>query len=292
MSGCTVGPDGKLLDAKDIVWFEDADSSEPINHTTTPSSTTTASTSTANHAPAPVVAGARRSGRAIRPSIRVTDPDNAEAHKLKGPNTNPDNAEASSLATMHKRKASRTMVAERHINRKVAIDDNGSTDGSEVSDYKPDVVELPPASSDNEAGETEPDEEADIGYASTKAMGDADREVSISFLQKLHDISTSVRNLADMSRLIALPIFTPSSIRKMNMSTPTSVQKRRVIFVKSVGKCLSVINSLLIICADKTHNLVQKVYLQGITSSKVACLHCVCTFHGRSNTGTQHLYHC
>jgi hypothetical protein len=44
MSGCTVGPDGKLLDAKDIVWFEDADSSEPINHTTTPSSTTSVAT--------------------------------------------------------------------------------------------------------------------------------------------------------------------------------------------------------------------------------------------------------
>ncbi|KAN0113659.1 hypothetical protein V8E52_007458, partial [Russula decolorans] len=178
MSGCAVGPDGKLLDAKDIVWFEDADSSEPINHTTTPSSTTTASTSTTNHAPAPVVAGAHHSGRTIHPSIRVTDPDNAGAHKLKGPNTNPDNAEASSSATMHKHKASRTMAAGRSINRKVAIDDNGSTDGSEVSDYEPDVVELPPASSDNEAGETKPDEEADIGYTSTKAMGDADREES------------------------------------------------------------------------------------------------------------------
>jgi hypothetical protein len=43
MSDCTVGPDGKLLNAKDIEWYEDADSSEPINRATTPSVTTTSS---------------------------------------------------------------------------------------------------------------------------------------------------------------------------------------------------------------------------------------------------------
>jgi hypothetical protein len=115
MSDCTVGPDGKLLDAKDIVWFEDADSSEPINHAITPSSSTAPSTSAtihpffcggSAHAPAAVVTGACRSGHAICPSIKITDPDNAKAsafankHKLKGLTTNPDSAEA--LATMHK----------------------------------------------------------------------------------------------------------------------------------------------------------------------------------------------
>ena len=64
MSDCAVGPDGKLLDAKDIEWYEDADSSEPINQAT--------SSSAAIHpffrggpAPAVVVAGARRSGRSL-----------------------------------------------------------------------------------------------------------------------------------------------------------------------------------------------------------------------------------
>ena len=84
MSDCAVGPDGKLFDAKDIVWFEDADSLEPINHAITPSSSTAPSTSAtihpffrggSAHAPAAVVAGACRSGRAIRPSIKITDPD-------------------------------------------------------------------------------------------------------------------------------------------------------------------------------------------------------------------------
>jgi hypothetical protein len=77
------------------------------------------------------------------------------------------------------------MAAGRRINRKVA-DDEGSTDGSELSEYEFEVeVEELPASSDNDAGNTEPDEDAHIGYADTKAMADADREVSLlSFLQK------------------------------------------------------------------------------------------------------------
>src|ERR1700685_1168477 len=128
MSDCAVGPDGKLLDAKDIEWYEDADSSEPINQVTTPSVTTTSS-SAAFHpflrggpAPAVVVAGARRSGRATRPSNRITDPDNAEAL---------------SSATTHKRKASGSMAAGRRINRKVAVNDEGSADGGEI---KPNIL--------------------------------------------------------------------------------------------------------------------------------------------------------
>ena len=124
MSDCAVGPDGKLLDAKDIEWYEDADSSEPINQATTPS-VTTASSSAAIHpffrggpAPAVVVAGARRSGHATRPSNRITDPDNAEAL---------------SSTTTHKCKASGGMAAGHCINGKVAVNDEGSTDGGKNS---------------------------------------------------------------------------------------------------------------------------------------------------------------
>ena len=66
-----------------------------------------------------------------------------------------------------------------HINCKVAVNDKGSSNGSETSDYKPDVAELPAASSNKDAGETEQDKDTNIGYASTKAMGDADCEVSV-----------------------------------------------------------------------------------------------------------------
>ena len=35
MSDCAVGPDDTLLDAKDIEWYEDADSLEPIKQAAT-----------------------------------------------------------------------------------------------------------------------------------------------------------------------------------------------------------------------------------------------------------------
>jgi hypothetical protein len=96
-----------------------------------------------------------------RPSNRITDPNNAEALPS---------------ATTHKRKAFGGMAAGRLINRKVAIDDEGSTDGGEINDYKPDIAEHLAMTSDDEAGDTEPDV---LAYASTKAMGDADCEVRL-----------------------------------------------------------------------------------------------------------------
>lgn len=167
MTDCAIGPDGKLLDAKDIEWYGDADSSEPINQATTPSITTTSS-SAASHpffrgglAPTVVVAGAHHSEHATCPSNRIT---------------NPDNADALSSATMHKCKASGGMTAGRRMNCKVAIDDEGSTDDGEIDDYEPDIAEHPAMTSDDEAGNTKPD---NLAYASTKAMGDADNEVRL-----------------------------------------------------------------------------------------------------------------
>ena len=150
MLDCAVGPDGNLLNVKDIEWYEDVDSSEPINKATTPSSITTTNSSTTIHpffhggpAPASVVAGAHHSGCVTHPSNRIADPDNAEA---------------SSSTTMHKRKASGSMGAACCINCKVAVNDKGSTDGSKIDDYEPDVAEHPATASDNEA-DTEPEED-------------------------------------------------------------------------------------------------------------------------------------
>jgi len=171
MSGCAVGSDGKLLDAKDIRWFEDADSSEPINHaTTTASITTTPNSSTTTHlffrdgpAPTAEVIAAQHSGRATRPSLRITDSDNAEG----------------AYASRHKRKASQGIAAPgRHINHKVADDNKESSDSSEISDYEPNVAEaviLPAESSDIEVGDMEPEDDSDTGFTATKAMGDVDR---------------------------------------------------------------------------------------------------------------------
>ena len=102
-------------------------------------------------APAVVVAGARHSGRATRPSSRIT---------------NPNNAEALSSATTHKRKASSGMAAGRRINHKVAVNDKGSTDGGEIDDCEPDIAKHPATTSDDEADDTEPD---DLAYEPTGA---------------------------------------------------------------------------------------------------------------------------
>ena len=159
------------------------------------SSTTTASSSAAIHpifcgAPAVVVVGACRSGHAIRPFNRITDPDNAETL---------------SSNTTHKRKASGGTAASHRVNRKVTmnlddegstdsnktddykpniaerpatmnLDDEGSTDSNKTDDYKPNIAEHPATTSDGEGGDTEPEEDFDLAYASTKAMGDVDCE--------------------------------------------------------------------------------------------------------------------
>jgi hypothetical protein len=70
---CAVGPDGKLRDAKDIVFYHDADDLIPIG---APSSSASAPTSIKDFFP-------RRSGRQTVPSARATDPNNAENGKRK-----------------------------------------------------------------------------------------------------------------------------------------------------------------------------------------------------------------
>ena len=145
MTDCAVGPDGSLLDADKIVWYNDADSSEPIV-TTNP--------------PIMVEAVSRRSGRAIRPSNKLIDPNNVEVATWK---------------PRYKRKASHTVAADRCINRKVTIGSSDGSDGSEESNCNLEVADHPATL---EAGDTELGKDSDIGYLSTNAMGDADREVS------------------------------------------------------------------------------------------------------------------
>ena len=43
-------------------------------------------------------------------------------------------------------------MAAGRINHNIAVDDEGSTDGCEIDDYKPDVAEHPATSSHDEAG--------------------------------------------------------------------------------------------------------------------------------------------
>ena len=94
--GCAVNLDGSLKDASEIEWHFDKDSDDetPLAVTVAENSLSSASGPAVSgesetshtlhpfflghaHAPAIFAAGSRRSGRAVRPSNHVVDPDNA-----------------------------------------------------------------------------------------------------------------------------------------------------------------------------------------------------------------------
>jgi len=85
---CTVGPDGKLLDASQIVWYKDPDDDEPMALAATSStaqcqiSTFTLDSFVTKGPPA-----THHSTRAPCPSTKAIDPDNVMALKRKPSNT-------------------------------------------------------------------------------------------------------------------------------------------------------------------------------------------------------------
>ncbi|KAG1720947.1 uncharacterized protein EDB91DRAFT_1088629 [Suillus paluster] len=152
MSDSTVGPNGKLKDASEIVWYNDADDDQPI-----PSSSTIKSLLHPFFAgaapPAAVIAGARRSTRAPRPSMRILDPDNI----------------ASSSTAQGKRKAADDLTRRRVARKIIASPTTSSHDGESDSD-----VDIGGTDLDAVGGDTEAEDDVERAYASTKAMGDAD----------------------------------------------------------------------------------------------------------------------
>lgn len=95
--GCAVGPDGELLPAEKILFYNDPDDDTPIGPTPGPSTQSSSSTvknafdllgkpvdkpATRKKAPKPalVVGGARRTGRPRMP--RPEDPNNVEVERL------------------------------------------------------------------------------------------------------------------------------------------------------------------------------------------------------------------
>ncbi|KAJ8587607.1 hypothetical protein M405DRAFT_863602 [Rhizopogon salebrosus TDB-379] len=149
MSNCAIGSDGCLKDASEIEWFNDPDDNWPISAAANNSTQPLHPFFSGASSPATFVAGARRSGRASRPSTRIVDPDNVASSSTRG-----------------KRKAADGPATTRRVARKVIPTSSASSDddGGHVSDG--DLAE---------AADTE-DEHAEDAYASTKAMGDADRE--------------------------------------------------------------------------------------------------------------------
>ena len=90
---CAIGTDGNLLDASEIVWFNDPDDDTPIAPTTTsstgqPQPSATRLNSSVTRAPL----STHRSTHAARPSTKAINPDNVMAIKHKSSdayNSNP-----------------------------------------------------------------------------------------------------------------------------------------------------------------------------------------------------------
>ncbi|KAL0958654.1 hypothetical protein HGRIS_014979 [Hohenbuehelia grisea] len=195
-SGCALGPDGSLLPAHKIVFYHDADSTTPLSATDSdptqdpppPLEPIPAQPVhpffTGQAAPARLVAGARRSsGRVSRPSARLIDPENAESsHQAR--KRKQDAAEPA--ATSSNRRVVRKVVVDsddeptsRLNNLRAATtdveqhDDASSnpaeTDGPPLTDTD---FNLSDGVIDVDASDTSNPEAA---YATTKAMGDADR---------------------------------------------------------------------------------------------------------------------
>jgi hypothetical protein len=144
---CALGPDGKLLDASQIKWYNDADNDEPMASATTSSTTQHQAMTTLDtfitKAPA-----ARRSTHAPRPSTKAIDPDNVMNLKRK----------PSNMATG---KPSRP----RHTSPDREEDDETEPDPTDPEDDDP--------------------VKPDIAYEETKALGDADREVSPHYFSRV-----------------------------------------------------------------------------------------------------------
>lgn len=149
MSDCAVGPDGNLLDASEIVWFNDPDDETPLS----------TAKGLGNRSPSPKIAGSRRPQRAVRPSAKASDPNNAES--TKAPKRKPDDAQDA-----------------RRVSRKVVKPDARPSSGEEHADAPAAVSPEGDMATSEHGTDTEPDEaDANAAYLATKTMGDTDRQV-------------------------------------------------------------------------------------------------------------------
>ena len=173
--GCAVRPDGTLKDASEIEWHHDKDDEIPMAGASSSTSFNTvqvaAPSSKGIHsffeqktAAAVVVAGSRRSGRTMRPSTRLTDPDNA----MNGPRSSSNSVTTRTQNGMtQKRKAASPASSRRVIRRVVNSEDEGEapiTDGE---------------GGDTEALESDAEATA-VEFEALQAMADVDHAVSVS----------------------------------------------------------------------------------------------------------------
>jgi hypothetical protein len=196
--GCAQDADGILLSPSKIKWYNNVDDENPISGgslssaagnpvlsslakpTTLDTFFTTPGNLTINSADK--VAGSRRSHRVTRPSTRIADPNNAEAPTVTRPTFVASSG--SSLSLSLKRKASTNAFAPKPSRSRKVIEDSDDDDAGTASD-----LETEGGDDIDETASVGLTEKADTGgedteknYMLTKALGDADREVSYSFI--------------------------------------------------------------------------------------------------------------
>jgi len=165
--GCAVRLDGSLKDASEIEWHNDPDNELPITPVSSTSSTpaTIHPFFTGHPAPAVMAAGSRRSGRAVRPSARIVDPDNA-MNKPAGSSSAPKSSVAS-----YKRNAPPSPPS-RRITRKI---DTDSSDEYDANDGDTSIAEL--SSQCLESSDAEQTENGTDKYDTLQSMADTDHQV-------------------------------------------------------------------------------------------------------------------
>ena len=176
--GCAQDADGNLLSPSKIVWYNDVDDDVPMPASSGGSSSSKLTTLDQFFIPTEIVAGARRSGRTTRPSTKILDPDNAESHTFfasAGVKRKANPIAHAQAAQLPPRLRSRSAARSIH-DTDADSQDEGKTDIDTV-----DLTEK--ASSDVEKASTDEDD-IEVRYECTKALGDADRKVNIFHILK------------------------------------------------------------------------------------------------------------
>jgi hypothetical protein len=171
---CAVAADGSLLDASAIIFYNEPDDDTPLPN---PTNSESATSSIQVHpffqdgsAPSKVVAGSRRSVRIIHPSARITDPNNLEG-----------------LGSAVTYKRSGTVTASAEGSRRAACRAK-LTDSNNESEHDNKMDDIGTSvTTEEEGGRDSTDVElVEDVYQTTKAMGDADRQVRLKFLVQAH----------------------------------------------------------------------------------------------------------
>ena len=183
---CAVAADGSLLNASAIVFYNDPDDDTPLPTTSTSNSTPLPSIQVHPFfqgvpVPSKIVAVSRRSTRTVRPSTRITDPNNTEAPR---PATTCKRSATTAPAGGPLRTARRAKLTD--------------SDGESEYDDEPDNGEVDVGDGEDIIGMGNPtsSEEGDVdginvkgveeAYRATKVMGDADRQVCLKSVVQVH----------------------------------------------------------------------------------------------------------